>query len=297
MTDRLKDINHRIQRSSPARTVGRELLTREYAISPAGGSITGLIDRALVYVNADKAERNESVEATVDLFFQLAMTSSAARFLEVGAKEATASVRAAKTLGIDDVRAFEANPYTYERFAKHHADTGVDYQHLAVGEEVSTIEFNVRLTDQGQPRADGQGSMLRRSNYKPGYVTASVECVPLDEVLRGEPAVPTAMWIDVEGASSAVLRGAVDTLRSVVAIIIEVETRRVWDQQEWLHLDIVRFLAEHGLVPVARDRQSRHQFNVVFVPRGSVDDRTRERLAEWRKRVRRARSYDDQRKG
>ena len=72
------------------------------------------------------------------------------------------------------------------------------------------------------------------------------------------------MWIDVEGASAQVLRGATGILGAVAVVMIEVESDRRWEGQEWVDHDVVRFFASVGLIPVARDRQSRLQYNIVF---------------------------------
>ena len=72
-------------------------------------------------------------------------------------------------------------------------------------------------------------------------------------------------FYEQEGASAVVLRGATRLLDEVDVLMIEVEEIPLWDGQEWTRSDVVEFLGGHGLVPVARDRQSRMQFNVVFV--------------------------------
>ena len=46
--------------------------------------------------------------------------------------------------------------------------------------------------------------------------------------------------------------------------MVEVEDRSFWKGQ-WLAGEVLSFLHGCGLVPVARDHQSAHQFNVVLV--------------------------------
>ena len=72
-------------------------------------------------------------------------------------------------------------------------------------------------------------------------------------------------------------------LADTLVLVIEVEERREWDGQEWLRADVIDFLGTHGLVPVARDRQSRFQFNIVFVRESRRSDPDVRRAVErWR---------------
>jgi hypothetical protein len=50
----------------------------------------------------------------------------------------------------------------------------------------------------------------------------------------------------------------------VDAVIIEVEERRIWDDQ-WLASTVYEKMASHGLIAVARDAEYKVQYNVVFV--------------------------------
>ncbi len=221
--------------------------------------------RLAVYDMATPDERAQSVDALAAFFFDVVEVADVKRFVEVGAKDAHASVRAAAIPAVATVIAFEANPYTYRRFAASLAEAGVDYRHLAVGDRSGTETFLVRRRADGSPIPDGQGSLLVRPDHEPGYERVEVGLVSLDEHLAAPDGVRTALWIDVEGASAGVLRGATALLEDVDVVMIEVEEQNVWEGQEWLRRDVVEAMAGAGLVPVARDRQSRHQFNLVFV--------------------------------
>lgn len=191
------------------------------------------------------------------------------RFVEAGAKDAGASRRAATHGEVAEVVAFEANPYTHRRFVDAVSADGVDYRHQALAEREEEMTFLVRLSEDGKPMADGQGSLLVRPDHLPGYERVPVVARRLDESLGNlSSTLTTALWVDVEGASAQVLRGASGVLDSVVAVMIEVESDRRWEGQEWIDHDVVRFFAEFGLAPVARDRQSRLQYNIVFARRG-----------------------------
>jgi hypothetical protein len=69
-----------------------------------------------------------------------------------------------------------------------------------------------------------------------------------------------------------VLNGGGASLGAAAVLFIEVETRTVWKGQ-WLYSDVAEYLADFGLVPLARDYQSGHQHNVIFI-RASLLNRT-----------------------
>ena len=72
-------------------------------------------------------------------------------------------------------------------------------------------------------------------------------------------------------------------LADTAVLIIEVEERPVWDGDHWLRPAVVDYLAEHGLVPVARDlslgsnttscSSEPTSSNVRRSPPGSIDGR------------------------
>lgn len=77
-------------------------------------------------------------------------------------------------------------------------------------------------------------------------------------------ATDCVLWVDVEGANEVVLKGARSALARTSAVFIEVEDKRLWDSQ-WLSDDVANYLYDLGLRPVARDYQSTHQYNLMFV--------------------------------
>jgi hypothetical protein len=73
-----------------------------------------------------------------------------------------------------------------------------------------------------------------------------------------------------------VLTGGVATLERAAVVMVEVEDRAFWGAEQWLRPDVVSHLYDRGLVPVARDFQSRYQYNIVFVRADLLDvDRVR----------------------
>ena len=227
-----------------------------------GGRRGRIVDWFLCYATPNNHERAVSAEALMELFFELVSAAGPDVFVEAGAKEASASVRATEA-AIPEVIAFEANPYTYRRFAGDLQSAGVDYRHAALSEENGEVTFLVRRRVDGTPIADGQGSLLIRPDHEPGYVEATVASVRLDDAV--DAAARTAIWVDVEGAVAEVLGGGRQVLERTDVAIIEVEEVARWVGQRWLAPDVVEQLARAGLRAVGRDMQSRWQFNIVFV--------------------------------
>ena len=292
LVEGVEPLLRRLARWGRQRELGQRLwrfsLRNQYRWDSPNGVASSWLERSVNYGLMSPERRASSVAALVELFFSLVDDLAIDRFVEAGAKEAGASQRAATLRPGSDVVAFEANPFTYRRFEKRLAATPVEYIHLALSDAPGMVTFQVRLTPDGAPIADGQGSLHVRSTYEPGYHETQVEAVTLDGFFAdrdGGTVGPSrsAWWVDVEGASAHVLRGGRQLLQATDLVMIEVEEIRAWDQQEWLQADVVGFMADNGLVPIARDIQSRIQFNIVFVreelARSSVVAR---RLAAWR---------------
>jgi hypothetical protein len=64
-------------------------------------------------------------------------------------------------------------------------------------------------------------------------------------------------------------------------MFIEVEQYPYWSGQ-WLFWDVQKYLATHGLIPVARDFEYPHQFNVLFIAQTLLHDiSVRDELAQY----------------
>ena len=244
--------------------------------------VGGLVDRALIAVTPDSTERERSTQALVELFFDLVTSVGVDVFVEAGAKEASASLRAVES-GVTPVVAFEANPYTHKRFVASLTQAGVDYRHLALSDRSGDVTFLVRRREDGVPMADGQGSLLVRPDHEPGYEEVIVSAVTLDDEL-GRVDGRVAMWVDVEGAVAEVLGGAATVLTRADVVIIEVESVERWIGQRWLDSDVIEHLERFGLRAVGRDMQSRWQYNILFVRDLLLTDASvAERIAAWRR--------------
>jgi FkbM family methyltransferase len=215
-----------------------------------------------------KKHRAASNAALIKLFFTLAKLADIDLFVEAGAKEATASRRAATTFEKARVVAFEANPYNHRRYKSANTEAGIEYLPYALTDHPGPITFNVLRDDTGKPVANGRSSLLKRTKQgdeQRGFEDVTVEGVTLDGFFAGHPFDRAAMWVDVEGACRMVLGGARDVLARTAVLIVEVEEINWWGEGHWLREQVVSYLYDLGLVPVARDFEYPHQYNIVFV--------------------------------
>lgn len=213
--------------------------------------------------------RADSAAHLDGLFHSLVGLLQPGLFVEAGAYRADASRRVRQDHPGTRVVAFEANRYNHEAVSAEHdfASLGIDYLNLAVTEEPGEITFHLRRAVEGQALrpVTGNSSMLRRLDQTTEYEPLTVASVSLDSHFATELATGrrAALWVDVEGASGPVLRGAARFLGACDLVMIEVEEKAMWEDQ-WLSLDVVAHLVGSGFVPVARDIEYENQFNLVF---------------------------------
>jgi FkbM family methyltransferase len=208
--------------------------------------------------------RRQSVRNLRWRFIRLQKSIRPDTFIEAGAFDARISLAVRRRLPKARIVAFEANPFNFKAFSATgiHARKNVEYIHSAVSSASGTAVFKV-LSD----AKDGKSlmcSLLPLVDESRTYIDVTVPCTTVDEFFSaGLPARPS-LWIDVEGANREVLTGAVAVLERAVCVLIEVEDRPMWAGQ-WLASDTIQFLQQFGLRPVARDRQTPHQYNILFL--------------------------------
>lgn len=258
------------------------------SVAPQAAEILAAYDRALFCAAANydvdsPTDRRRSTRDLERLFFQLVRILQPELFIEAGAKDATASRRARRFLEQARIVAFEANPHTFARFSStvDYAADRVEYTHLGLSDSVGSVTFNVQRDEAGAPRANGRGSLMNQQDCPDGTEAVTVPCTTLDEFFRDENYARSAMWVDVEGATELVLGGGPLALSKAAAVFIEVEDRSVWEGQ-WLRPDVSAHLFDAGLVPIARDFQSRYLYNILYVRTDLLNvDRLRWALTKW----------------
>ncbi len=227
-----------------------------------------LMQQAQRYSLDIKSERNRSRDDLQGLFADLQAVIQPQFTVEIGAFTATFSQLMAG-MGIT-AHAFEANPYNYEKFRARIAASApaVRYHHLALSDRDGEVSFHVKDTKGGQTirKEAGNNSLLQRNDASYGYETVSVPATRLDSFLaaNGLNQGEFSAWIDVEGALHQVTGGFGSALEHCLSLIVEVEETAYWKDQ-MLVGDAMRYFGAQGLVPVARDFESRHQYNLVYL--------------------------------
>jgi FkbM family methyltransferase len=185
--------------------------------------------------------------------------------VELGAHEASFSKWAARTFPDARCLALEANPHVYAKFRERLHSRRVDYRHLAAASENGPITLHIprQLLVDAKGPANKMGSLaLHRHDRE--HDSVEVEAVRVDDLLQLGEHDRVAAWIDVEGASEQVLTGARGVLERTAAVQIEVEREAFWPGQ-WLDTDVHRFFRSIGKIPVLRDLQFEHQYNVLYL--------------------------------
>jgi FkbM family methyltransferase len=227
-----------------------------------------LLQTATCYDLTNQAERHRSTADVGHLFYMLQERLRPDLTVEIGAYEAMFS-RTMRGHGIRAI-AFEANPYNHQFFSDdpRMREAGVEYIHSAVANRDGMTEFHVQKRINGElvDPVRGNNSLFTRTHGQVEYETVSVPVVSLASFFRQNGLVGQSFsaWIDVEGAAYDVLDGAGDMLQSCLTAMVEVEQFSYWRDQRLAH-GVMDFLLSRNFIPVARDFEDPHQYNLVFI--------------------------------
>src|SRR5262249_23917371 len=151
-----------------------------------------------------------------------------------------------------EVYAFEANTATYLRCKPKLAHSGIDYRHLAITDHngQATVYMPVTLgglTD--NTRYSAKTSLLQR-NEAAVYPRFEVHAQTLDTFFgdRLGAGARFFLWIDVEGATEAILAGALNVLCRTLSIFVECENAPFWCGGSNTGRLVDRLL-QHGFIP------------------------------------------------
>lgn len=205
-----------------------------------------------------------SNKALVKNFFDLVLDYRPTHFLEVGAFDASTSIRAAKNLPNTKCIAYEANTYNFEYFKdKQEVLPNFSYEHLAISNHNNSVTFFVQRQKNKKKikPVRKNNSLLERSDEAFIYEEISVDCKTLDSI---HPHNETyCLWIDAEGKGFEVLEGAPNILKNTKYIFIEVEQQQFWKDQK-LDSDVIEFLSNAGFNILAQDQEYENQYNILF---------------------------------
>jgi len=187
---------------------------------------------------------------------------------EVGAFEAQFSKTIKEFLPQTRVVAFEANPYNYAEWKSREKTAAIEYLHLAISDHIGESDFFVQRRSHGEPveAVHGSNSLLLRTDKEVEYEVIKVPTTTLAKYAKqcGLEEKNFTAWIDAEGSSEAVLKGGGDLWKHCSALMIEVEELAYWKDQ-WLFWEVAEFLMQQDFVPIIRDFEYEHQFNVIFI--------------------------------
>lgn len=228
--------------------------------------------------------RKRSAEALRTLYCSFVKNVQPKLAIEAGANDASLSLRLRKIVPEARIVAFEANPYNVEHYRSKtdFEAERIEYVGAALARENGNLTFHIRTSVAGveKPRLTGQSSILRRTDPMTTYETVTVDAITLDSFFAGQVAKDCVLWVDVEGATGEVLSGANRIIDDASVVFVEVEERGIWEEQ-WLAKEVMAFMLDRGFVPVARDFEYRHQYNLLFV-RDSVMDEPEVRVSlDW----------------
>lgn len=257
---------------------GPESTVENMTSSGGNGAVARLYDQHLRLLAAHYSNmyegRSNSAALVSSYFHELMALSRPALFVEAGAYRADASRRVRHDHPDCRVVAFEANPYNHAHYVDSlgFAEAGIDYLNLALSDVAAPVTFHLRTRQDGEDldRITGNSSLMRRQDTDTEYEEITVTGVTLDgffaqDVEESPKSVqsPVCLWIDVEGASGQVLRGARRLLERTELVLIEVEENFMWENQ-WRSLEVIEFFLDAGFVPLTRDAEYDQQYNIIF---------------------------------
>jgi FkbM family methyltransferase len=186
--------------------------------------------------------------------------------LELGCFEAEFSIACRSLLPHAEIHAFEANPEVYSRKVAKIERSGVQVHHLAIGDRVGQADFLIKRFANGEPISPKKGSnslLVPHGDF--GLDPVKVDMVTIDHFASqsGLLGRRTVLWIDLEGFAYQALLGGMQTLKSVEAMMIEVEDTERWAGQR-LAPDVDELLSGQGFRADSRDQEYPRQHNVIY---------------------------------
>lgn len=226
-----------------------------------------LMQQARLHRVSDRGSRRQSAAAMQTRFRDLQTVLLPDLTLEIGALFAQFSQEMSRRRA--EAHAFEANPYTHDALVRRLARRApaLKYHHLAISDADGAATFQIRRAASGRAMRKATNiSLLTRENPATDYEAVTVPASRLDSFLARNTleGKQFSAWIDVEGALSKVTAGFGTALRSCLSLVVEVEEKRFW-QDQMLVQDMMECMDGQGMVPVARDFEYRHQYNLLYL--------------------------------
>jgi len=197
-------------------------------------------------------------------FLNLVYEYKPSYFLEIGAFDASTSLKVAKNLPSTKCIAYEANKYNYEYFNdKLQNLPNFSYEHLAISNHNESVSFFIQRQKNKKiiKPVRKNNSLLERTDTAFTYEKINVNCKTLNSLFDKSDSF--CLWIDAEGKGFEVLEGATEILKNTKYIFIEVEQKMFWKDQK-LDKDIIKYLNNLGFKQLSQDQEYEHQYNILF---------------------------------
>lgn len=234
-----------------------------------------LAQQAALYDLTHMKDRARSSRRVATFFLKMLELLPVNVSMEIGAHEATYSRKVKTAKPEITVRAFEANPHVYAHFMLDGTlrELGVDYRHTAIGDKNGAARFHIYESVLGQAEpvdSRRQSCLLRTDSPGAGHYAITTPMATLDMICAADgDSARYALWVDAEGFSKQVLAGANSILERTLAIYIELESVGKFEGQA-LDREIMASLLDRDFIPILRDFQFNHQYNVIFVKKDSL---------------------------
>jgi FkbM family methyltransferase len=226
-----------------------------------------MINKLIVFDVKDRKSslfRYQSNRNLVGAFFKICETLEINQMVEIGAKEASASINFMQKPGRSAI-AIEANPYTFEKFTTAARIFGVEVLNVGIGNFIGKSLLKIPVY--GKSLTPANASFLNRVEPVNTH-DCEINLITLDSLQTNFISNKnTALWIDVEGFGFEVLEGASKYLKFYSPVIfMEVESINHWQNQKNVDaiLDKLRLF---DFIPILRDEEYETQYNIIFIKR------------------------------
>lgn len=152
--------------------------------------------------------RKKTAELLDCVFFEIIENLKIDQFMECGAHEASGSVQFLRTSPDGYALAIEANPITYKEKTIQAASENLKVLNIGLGEAQGELDFYYPKND----KSAGLASFVKRSHIEYEEVKIPVNTISGLVTDYFDMSKPIALWVDVEGLSHDVLKGAHENL-------------------------------------------------------------------------------------
>jgi len=213
----------------------------------------------------------------LSLVFDLIDFDSIRTICDIGSRFGENAIELQHIFPAAEVHAFEPVPANYAECLSNKIafdKPNIEFHNVALGERTAMIPF-YPVNDKGSEHNVGASSKYK---FIPGLNGSFFGKTWLqDEITVPQRTLDSyglpvdLIWMDAQGSELDVLRGAVETLKTVQVILTEVGVDSYYQGQS-LKPEIDEFLAEQGFVELAGAQEYCHQYeiNTIYVrsPKG-----------------------------